>query len=76
YTSLTLVEEEYDEDNINLDQNNEGENVINNKKISTKAMHGELLEYTEGGKIEKKNIPKIHTIKNWLNSYAQAFKKR
>ncbi|CAG8714590.1 1741_t:CDS:2, partial [Dentiscutata heterogama] len=100
YTSLTLVEEEYDEDDMNLDQNNERENAINNnpivlitipseidvgfpltkgwalkgsqkldqkpeEKMSAKAMREELLEYAEGGEIEKEDISKIQTIQNW-----------
>ncbi|CAG8505674.1 10275_t:CDS:2 [Cetraspora pellucida] len=116
------VEEEYDEDDMNLDQNNERENAINNnpivlitipseidvgfpltkgwvlkgsqklgnrggtrikkdiramlerfflygdqrpeEKMSAKAMREELLEYAEGGEIEKEDIPKIQTIQN------------
>ncbi|CAG8592064.1 17485_t:CDS:2, partial [Racocetra persica] len=112
YTLLTLIEEEYDKDETDLDQNNERKNMINNRwtlkgsqkldnrdntrikqdvramlkyfflyrnqrseeRISTKAMHDELLKYAEDGEIERKDVPKFQTIQNWLNSYAQAFK--
>ncbi|CAG8467458.1 22367_t:CDS:2, partial [Racocetra persica] len=76
YTSLTLVEEEYDKDKTYLDQNNEKENMINNnpivlitisrseERISAKAMHDELQEYAEDGKIEREDVPKFQTIQN------------
>ncbi|CAG8563744.1 6285_t:CDS:2, partial [Cetraspora pellucida] len=45
-------------------------------KISTKAMHAELLEFVKNGNIEAEDIPKTSTIQNWINSYTWAFKQK
>ena len=44
--------------------------------MSAQAMHDELLKYVEFGEIEKKDVPGIFTIQNWISSYAHAFKQR
>ncbi|CAG8719711.1 17130_t:CDS:2, partial [Racocetra persica] len=42
-------------------------------RIDAQAMYKELLEYVEASDIEKKDIPKITTIQNWINTYAHTF---
>ncbi|CAG8726209.1 895_t:CDS:1, partial [Racocetra persica] len=35
-----------------------------------------LMKFAKGGEIEKKNVPKIFTIENWVSSYACTFKQK
>ncbi|CAG8607525.1 3833_t:CDS:2 [Gigaspora margarita] len=49
---------------------------ISKERMSAKAMHCELLEYAKSGEIKREDVLKIQIIQNWLNSYAQIFKKR
>jgi hypothetical protein len=39
-------------------------------------MRDELLKHIETGKLEKKDILKVNTIQNWINTYNRIFKKR
>ncbi|CAG8608858.1 19864_t:CDS:2, partial [Racocetra persica] len=57
-----------------------GEIKLRNRKstnrIDAQAMYKELLEYIEAGNIEEKDVSKIITIQNWINTYAYVFKRR
>ncbi|RIB00563.1 hypothetical protein C2G38_2051555 [Gigaspora rosea] len=46
------------------------------EKMDAQAMHKELLKYAETGDIEKKDIPQILTIRNWISSYSSALKQK
>ncbi|CAG8851319.1 1297_t:CDS:1, partial [Racocetra persica] len=49
-------------------------NLKNQERIGAQTMHYKLLKYAERGDIEKEDISKSTTIKNWLYLYARAFK--
>ena len=45
-------------------------------RMNTQSMRDELLKYVKAGELEEKDIPKVNTIQNWINTYACVFKER
>jgi hypothetical protein len=45
-------------------------------RMNAQAMYEELLKYVEIGELEEEDIPKVHTIQNWISSYTRAFKQK
>ncbi|RIA84598.1 hypothetical protein C1645_879824 [Glomus cerebriforme] len=41
-----------------------------------KAIYNELIKYVEIGELKEEDIPKVHTIQNWISSYTHVFKQK
>jgi hypothetical protein len=44
-------------------------------RYNAESMHANLVVMGEEGNLDKEEIPKIETIKNWISRYSATFKK-
>ena len=45
-------------------------------KLNPQKMHDELQRFVESGEIQKEDVPKTSTIKNWISLYSREWKER
>ena len=56
----------------NVNDNNG--NVDKRKKMNAKEMYNELVNRANQGDLDKEDIPKVSTIRNWIAKTAASFK--
>ena len=49
-------------------------NVDKRKKMNTQEMYNELIDQATQGELNKDDIPKVSTIRNWITRTAASFK--
>ena len=49
-------------------------NVDKRKKMNAKEMYNELVNRANQGDLDKEDIPKVSTIRNWIAKTAASFK--